>query len=218
MTSGTQLSPTITGTRRDLLEQLLTADANAVKLASHLGINISAIRSHLDVLELAGLVSSRHEPAARGRPKRIYTLTAVALALFPQRSTQLTSALFQSMERSLDAKTVNTLIRHTVQTLWQEILPTKPSGNLRDQLLDIVEALNVVGSYASLEQERDSFTIVIRNFIFRETLNEMSPTLGNRFTTEFLRQLQRMIGPNKTQWIETPEQGDHQRRIRITPR
>ena len=218
MTSGNQLVPIITGTRRDLLEQLLSADANAVTLASNLGINISAIRGHLDVLELAGLVSSRREPAARGRPKRAYTLTPFALTLFPQQSTQLISSLFQSMERSLDAKTVNTLIRQTVQTLWQQILPKKPRGNLRGRLLEIVEALNVVGSYASLEQKPESFTIVIRNFIFHEVLNEVPPSLGSRFTIEFLRQLARTLGSIQARWIDTPALGDHYRRIRITPR
>ena len=218
MTSGNQLVPIITGTRRDLLEQLLSADANAVTLASNLGINISAIRGHLDVLELAGLVSSRREPAARGRPKRAYTLTPFALTLFPQQSTQLISSLFQSMERSLDAKTVNTLIRQTVQTLWQQILPKKPRGNLRGRLLEIVEALNVVGSYASLEQKPESFTIVIRNFIFHEVLNEVPPSLGSRFTIEFLRQLERTLGSIQARWIDTPALGDHYRRIRITPR
>lgn len=218
MTSGNQLSPTITGTRRALLEHLLSADANAVTLAKHLGINTSAIRSHLDVLELAGLVSSRHEPATRGRPKRLYALTPLALTLFPQKSAQLASTILQAMVRSLDVKTLNALIRQIVRTLWQQILPEKPSGTLRDRLTHIIQALNVAGSYASLEEDQDAFVIVIRNFIFREVLNSVSSEISNRFTTEFLRELQRLLGPVHVQWSGTPELDDHLRRIHITSR
>jgi predicted ArsR family transcriptional regulator len=189
-----------------------------VTLAKHLGINISAIRSHLDVLELAGLVSSRREPATRGRPKRIYALTPLALTLFPQKSVQLISTILQAMERSLDAKTVNALIQQTAQSLWQQILPEKPSGSLRDQLAYIVQALNRAGSYASLEEDEDAFVIVIRNFIFREALNIVSPAMGSYFTTEFLRELRRMLGPVRVHWADTPELGNHLRRIRVKPR
>ena len=218
MTSGNQLSSTITGTRREILEHLLSSDANAVTLANQLGINISAIRSHLDVLEVAGLVSSRREPATRGRPKRLYTLTTFALTLFPQKSAHLISAIFQAMERSLDTKTINTLIRHSVQTLWQQILPEKPSGSLRDRLADVTQALTLAGSYASLEEDQDSFTIVIRNFIFREAFSNVSPAISSRLSLEFLRELQRMLGPVRAEWTDTPAVGDHLRRIRVTPR
>ncbi|MFX1565881.1 MAG: ArsR family transcriptional regulator, partial [Promethearchaeota archaeon] len=60
MTSQSKLSPIVTGTRRLILESLLRTDANAVTLAENLGINISAIRGHLDVLELAGLITSTY--------------------------------------------------------------------------------------------------------------------------------------------------------------
>jgi predicted ArsR family transcriptional regulator len=169
-------------------------------------------------LEVAGLVSSRREPAARGRPKRIYTLTPFALTLFPQKSAHLISGVFQAMERSLDTKTINTLIRHTVQTLWQQILPEKPSGSLRDRLADVTQALTNTGGYASLEEEQGSFTIVVRNFIYREAFSTVSPRMSSRLSLEFLRELQRMLGPVRAEWIDIPAVGDHLRRIRITPR
>ena len=218
MTSGNKLSPTITGTRRAILEHLLGTDANAVTLANHLRINISAIRSHLDVLEVAGLVSSRREPAARGRPKRLYTLTPLALTLFPQKNAHFISALFQAIERSLDTKTINALIGHTVKALWQQLLPEKPSGSLRDRLAAITQALNIAGSYASVKQEQGAFIIVIRNFIFREAFSTFSTTINSRINVQFLRELQRMLGPVWVEWTDTPTVGDHLRRIRVTPR
>ncbi|MFX1577229.1 MAG: helix-turn-helix transcriptional regulator, partial [Promethearchaeota archaeon] len=111
MTSTSKLSPVISGTRRAILECLLVQDANAVFLAEQLGINISAIRGHLDVLEIAGLVSSRHEQAKRGRPKRLYSLTLLAHSLFPNQTAQLFSALIHAIIRSLNVKTSNSLIR-----------------------------------------------------------------------------------------------------------
>ncbi|MFX1343455.1 MAG: ArsR family transcriptional regulator, partial [Promethearchaeota archaeon] len=101
MASESKLASTISGTRRIILEALLVADANAVTLARQLEIHISAIRNHLDVLEAAGLVSSRHEHATRGRPKRTYFLSDTAHTLFPQQSARVFSLLLQAVATSL---------------------------------------------------------------------------------------------------------------------
>lgn len=208
----------ITGTRRAILEHLLDADANAVTLANRLDINISAIRNHLDAMELAGLVSSRREPAERGRPKRLYSLTPLALTLFPQKTAQVTAALLQTLNQSFDTKTINDLIRQSLRILWKQIFPDKPSGSLQDRLDQIVQALNAYGCYASLNQDQEFFVIVIRNFMFREVVNTAPPGIGGFFKREFLRQLKRIAGDVRVQWVGHIDFGDHIQRIRITPR
>lgn len=218
MTSDSKLAPIISGTRRTLLESLLVADANAVTLARQLGIHISAVRSHLDVLEGAGLVSSRHEHAKRGRPKRIYFLTAYTRTLFPQQSARVFSLLLQVVVRSLGVKTSTSLIRQLVTSVWDQILPEKPSGILKDRIRRVVQALDVFGFYASLEHVDDQFIIVLRNDVFDEAFSEVPPDLADQFYQEFWNHLARILERVHIQRREVSEPGEHGSRLYVVER
>jgi predicted ArsR family transcriptional regulator len=218
VTPDSKLSAIVTGTRRVLLEHLLASDANAVTLADQLEINISAVRSHLDVLEIAGLVSSRLEHARRGRPKRIYFLTPEAKSLFPQQTGPVITALIQAISRSLDVKTTNSLIRQLVDNLWKQILPEKPSGSLTHRIDIVVKGLNDFGFYSSLETTEKQYTIVIRNDVFREALEGFPAELANRFQQEFWNRLSRILGRVPVLQKKSLVPGDHSIRIVIEER
>jgi predicted ArsR family transcriptional regulator len=218
LTSTSKLSPVISGTRRAILECLLVQDANAVFLAEQLGINISAIRGHLDVLEIAGLVSSRHEQAKRGRPKRIYSLTPLAYSLFPTQTTQVFSAFIQAIIRSLNVKTTNSLIRQMITSLWHQILPEKPSGILSDQLSAVVQALDTFGFYASLESTDDQFVILIHNDVFRPALQALHESQANYFRQEFWKHLKRMVEGIEVQIAKGEDPGQHGLRVFVEER
>ncbi|MFX1319812.1 MAG: helix-turn-helix transcriptional regulator [Promethearchaeota archaeon] len=204
-----KLSSLIAGTRRVILEQLLKADANAVSLADDLDINISAIRGHLDILELAGLISSSYEHAKRGRPKRIYSLTPLAYSLFPTQTTQIISALIDVILRSFDERTTSSLIRQVIVTLWQQILPEKLSGNLIDRLREVVEALDRYGFYASLSLIDNQYAIVIRNDVFRPTLSTIPAQQASLFQGEFWKYLTRFVSGIRVHIKEVSEPGSH---------
>lgn len=218
MTSESKLASTISGTRRIILEFLLVTDANAVSLARQLGINISAVRSHLDVLEVAGLISSRHEHAERGRPKRTYFLTDSARTLFPQQSARVFSLLLQATARSLGVKTSTSLIRQLVTSLWEQILPEKPSGILKDRLRRVVRALDAFGFYASLEQIEGQFVIVIRNDVFGEAFSEVPKDLTDQFYQEFWNHLARILERVQIHLREVTEPGEHGYRLYVVER
>jgi predicted ArsR family transcriptional regulator len=218
LTSTSKLSPLIDGTRRIILEILLKTEANAVTLAEELNINISAIRGHLDVLEIAGLVSSSYEHATRGRPKRVYSLTPLVHSLFPNQTTQLFSALVQAISQSLDMKTTNSLIRQVVANIWHQILPDKPSGKLEDQLTKIVLALDNYGFYASLELVNDRFSILIHNDVFQPALSAIPVTLSSRFQQDFWSQLTRVVDGIQIRLVELPETVSYGYRVLIEER
>jgi predicted ArsR family transcriptional regulator len=197
---------------------LLRADANAVTLSEHLRINISAIRGHLDVLELTGLVSSSYEHATRGRPKRLYSLTPQARNLFPQQTVPIFSALLQVLVKSSDTKTFNSLIRQVVTSLWQQILPSKPIGSLQDRLDSVVDALDNFGFYASLEIIADQFAIVVRNDVFRSALANLPSELTARFQQEFWNRLRRFVGEIRLKLIELPDPSQHGFRVLVEER
>jgi predicted ArsR family transcriptional regulator len=201
-----------------LLESLLVADANAVTLSQQLRIHISAVRSHLDVLEGAGLVSSRHEHAMRGRPKRIYFLTAYARTLFPQQSARVFSLLLQIAVQSLGEKTSTSLIRQLVTNLWDQILPEKPSGTLNDRLRRVVHALDTFGFYASLEQINTQFVIVLRNNVFDEAFSQVPRDLADQFYQEFWNHLARILERVQIQRREASEPGEHSSQLFVVER
>ena len=218
MTSPSKLSPLITDTRRVILEYLLRNDAHAVTLSEPSGINISAIRGHLDVLELAGLISSSYEHATRGRPKRLYSLTAQARNLFPQQTVPIFSALLQVLVKSFDPKTFNSIMRQVVTSLWQQILPSKPSGSHQDRLDSVVDALDNFGFYASLEPIDEQLAIVIRNDVFRLALTKLSSEQAARFQQEFWNRLSRLVGGIRVRLIELPDPRQHGFRVLVEER
>lgn len=67
-------------TRRQLLALLADrTPRDAQALAGELGLHVSTIRFHLDLLARAGMVSSQSQPrATAGRPRTIYTATRQA--------------------------------------------------------------------------------------------------------------------------------------------
>jgi predicted ArsR family transcriptional regulator len=79
----------VDGRTRDRVAELLLqrGSATAAELAVALGLGSAAIRRHLDAMLAEGLVEARDRPArgprGRGRPARLFSLTAAARESFP---------------------------------------------------------------------------------------------------------------------------------------
>ena len=63
-------------TRLKILDELAREELDSAQLAEMTGLHANTVRSHLEVLEGAGLVSRRPAPSgARGRPRIVYSRT-----------------------------------------------------------------------------------------------------------------------------------------------
>jgi predicted ArsR family transcriptional regulator len=77
------------GRTRDRVAQLLLQHGSATtsELSEELGLSCAAIRRHLDAMLAEGLVEGRERPVrgprGRGRPAKVFTLTAAARDAFP---------------------------------------------------------------------------------------------------------------------------------------
>ena len=77
------------GRTRDRVAQLLLQHGSATtsELSEELGLSCPAIRRHLDAMLAEGLVEARERPVrgprGRGRPAKVFTLTAAARDAFP---------------------------------------------------------------------------------------------------------------------------------------
>jgi DeoR family transcriptional regulator, suf operon transcriptional repressor len=81
-------------TRRAILLTIKKrGEARAEELAAILSITPSAIRQHLTALLAEGLVTIREQRGGAGRPKHVYSVTAVAEELFPKTYGELTCEL-----------------------------------------------------------------------------------------------------------------------------
>jgi predicted ArsR family transcriptional regulator len=88
--------------KRQIVERLKRADATVAELARALTMTEAGVRQHLDALAEHGLVESRTRPATgRGRPPTVWTLTALAQDLFPDRHDDLTLDLIIAVRNAL---------------------------------------------------------------------------------------------------------------------
>jgi DeoR family transcriptional regulator, suf operon transcriptional repressor len=94
-----QLTPSISDSRRGVIDALKQrGEAGVDELAGDLSMTVAGVRQHLDTLGEEGLVES-HDVARgegeRGRPRRVYSLTARSEPLFPKAYDELANELLR---------------------------------------------------------------------------------------------------------------------------
>jgi predicted ArsR family transcriptional regulator len=86
------------GRTRDRVAQLLLqrGSATATELSDALGLSCAAIRRHLDAMLADGMVEARERPVrgprGRGRPAKVFSLTATARESFPHTYNDIATA------------------------------------------------------------------------------------------------------------------------------
>ena len=88
----------------------------AAALGERLDVTSMGARQHLLRLEAAGLVASQFKPAARGRPKQFWSLTQAGHGRFPDRHSDLTLELINSVHEVFGADGLEKLIRAREKT------------------------------------------------------------------------------------------------------
>jgi len=103
----------LTDAKRRIIERLKRSETvTASELAVEFGLTDTAIRQHLEALELSGLVARAQGVAAgRGRPPVQWSLAPLAMQLFPDRHADLTVELIQSIRLSLGDDALDDVIR-----------------------------------------------------------------------------------------------------------
>jgi predicted ArsR family transcriptional regulator len=103
----------LTDAKRRIIERLKRSESlTASEVAAEFGFTDTAIRQHLEALELSGLVVRAHGVAAgRGRPPVRWSLAPLAMELFPDRHADLTVELIQSIRQSLGDAALDDVIR-----------------------------------------------------------------------------------------------------------
>ncbi|HXX92777.1 MAG TPA: replication-relaxation family protein [Planctomycetota bacterium] len=114
--------------------------SNAPALAKLRGVNETAVRQQLAVLQREGLVERREERRKRGRPTHLYGLTAKAEALFPNAYGPFALGILRQIRETDGEKKVESLLRKRTQRLardYRERLRGRPLSDRWQELARI---------------------------------------------------------------------------------
>lgn len=153
-------------TKASILVHLLSEDLSALDLEDQLGINESAIRRHLDNLEMKNYVEHHFEKASRGRPKKLYSLTERGEKIFPQKTHLLFSFLAKSIEEEYGEKKLQKILSSAASKLANRLTPEITSDSKEERLKDLVESLDEFGFYPKFTEKDGNYYVSYRNCVF----------------------------------------------------
>lgn len=162
--------------KSNILQELSYSEKSMAELSELLGINKTAVKEHMESLELKGYVKSFFRGEGAGRPSKYYELTEKGMELFPKKYIMLASMLVSEIENEFGQDKVNTLLGRIADRMiskagWRKeggyALPLSRDEKI-EQLKDFVSALNKLGYYAKLEVTDDVVRIIRHNCIFYE--------------------------------------------------
>lgn len=122
----------------DLLK--IHGPTNIPRLATLRGVNLTAVRQQLAMLQREGLVEVRTEKAPVGRPTQVYALTDKADALFPQAYGPLALTLLRQLREVDGEKKIEQMFDRRTKsliTLYRKRLAGKSLGEKWQELARI---------------------------------------------------------------------------------
>ncbi|MBI4361942.1 MAG: hypothetical protein HY558_02080 [Euryarchaeota archaeon] len=167
-------------TKRHILEELLAGPQGAPELARSMGIEVNAVRKHLDSLEHMGAVRYEFLRMGTGRPKKRYRLGPVGLELFPRRYDLLFSRLLDTLLQKEGEAYVGAMLAGIAREVAGGIaIPADAPPE--ERLETLTGALNDLGFRASLETRNGCPCIVNRNCVALRAASRHPGLICRRF-------------------------------------
>lgn len=144
----------------DTLKRL--APAVTADLAATLNVTTAAIRPQLSELESRGLVKQEQLPAnGRGRPSAAWSLSDLAIELFPDRHDDLTIELIQSIREALGDKGLEKVLSVRDQHLLAEFNDALPiDADLATRVKTMAKVRTRQGYMAEVKKENQSLLLI----------------------------------------------------------
>jgi len=158
------------GARQQALLKLLLLHRDGLtveRLSRELGVSRNAVVQHLTSLEAGGVVDSITAPAGRGRPSRLYTLTAEGLELFPRHYDLLARALVELIRVNLGSDQLAQWLDHLGAQLAGDFAHRIPTdAPLDDQVQAVATVLHELGYEARVGTDAARPEIIASNCVF----------------------------------------------------
>ncbi len=139
--------------------------ATVAELAHTLGMAQVSVRHHLDILvgeDLVVQAGVRRRDGA-GRPSQVYTLTAQAKRVFPQRHDVLAGNLLAEIKLSLPSQEVHSLLARVAARTAQEAPAAALEQSIEDRLGEVAEFLTQKGYNARWESKNGHYELYACN-------------------------------------------------------
>lgn len=140
-------------TRDRILELLLTKGAlTASELGEQLALTATGIRRHLGNLADSGLIDQAEEPAGprgRGRPAKLYRLTAAGRQRFGDQYDDLALSALAELVAALGPDALDRLAAKRLSEVEDDYLARRAADPDADPLDQLAAALSVAGYFAS---------------------------------------------------------------------
>jgi predicted ArsR family transcriptional regulator len=139
-------------------------DAQAETLARRLRISVQAVRQRLERLLAEQLVEFADQPGGRGRPRRMWSLTAQAASLFPDTHAQLTVDLIGTIRAELGDTAFTRLLDRRAQEItatYRKKLDREP--DVAGKLRALAETRSAEGYMARLEEQSDGTYLLVED-------------------------------------------------------
>jgi predicted ArsR family transcriptional regulator len=156
---------TLSDAKRRLLDRLKRlGPVTAGRLAMELGLTDMAVRQHLQVLQSLQLVrAEKQPPKGRGRPSVHWSLTPVAMKLFPDRHAGLTLDLLKAAHEAFGEAGIESLLAVRTRdqiSAYREQLPTNEAP-LRERVTALARQRTAEGYMAeAIEEASGSWLLV----------------------------------------------------------
>lgn len=172
-----QLEVSLKDTRAVILTHLLGEDLSAIDLEEKLGINESAVRRHLDILEQQGYIEHFFEKAKRGRPKKLYTITSAGRGLFPEKTHFLFTLLAQRIKEDQGDESLEKLLSGVAEDFAENLVSENSDKTNEERLKELVDSLDEFGFYATASKKDEVYDIEYRNCVFGDVLQDFGTQL-----------------------------------------
>lgn len=144
------------GTRRRVARSILeNGPSTAAVLGRRLGLTSAAVRRHLDALVADGIIEGREQRVfgqrGRGRPAKVFTLTATGRDEFEQAYDDLAVGALRFLADTGGPELVGAFVRTRLADLEERYRTVVTSAPAEDQATALAEVLTADGYAASAE-------------------------------------------------------------------
>lgn len=193
MTNGRFFGPT----KEQVLSKLREGRQTAAEVASHLAIQTSAARKHLERLLELGIIREEFVRGARGRPKKYYALTETGVELFPRRYDAVLNGVLDTLVTKHGEPRARRVLTEVAEDLSRPVSTTPPAK----RLARTVTLLNDLGFEVTAERQGRTVVITSRNCPILRTAKEHRELVCEGLHAEILRRAAGAKRVERKQWI-----------------
>lgn len=163
-------------TKSQILANLKRSAGSSIEqLATAIGVTRMTVRQHLATLERDGLVESRQERRATGRPHFVFSLTDQGEEMFPKRYDRLAGLLLDEVSRlegdeiaGLEPAAKKRLLFEKMAARLQSQYESRVRGKtLPERVATVASLLDEEGGFAEWRSVSGGFEITDYNCVYR---------------------------------------------------